>query len=228
MKNAIYTLYRTEISKLIAKVEVYVHDLPRQVCGIIENIFRCLASAESKDDSNIRFKIYEIAYKYEIFLVNVLHITLIYVYKKRIKKYKMTFKQFKYGGIRLENDVYFMDKLNDFLKEGNHLLKDGRKKFIELYRLNFWETLFYCNQIPWLERFFQSEIQIGATVNNKIDTLEKSYITYGKAIALCEDNYARIIANGYQATLMKRIIGSIPGVISFVVTLITAIILIAQ
>lgn len=228
MKNKIYELYISDIAKLIAKIEVYAHDLPRQICGIIESIFRCFASAEAKDDVDKQSKILEIAYKYEIFLINTLYITLIYIYKKRIRNYKKTLRQFKHGGISLENGKPFMKYLEELINEGNSLFKEGKKKFAELYQLNWWETMFYCNRIPFLEKFFESELNIKTTVNQKIETLEKAYKTYDKAIALCEDKYATVINNGYQATLTKRIINSIPGIISFIITLITAVILLSN
>lgn len=68
-KEESYRLYSSNISKLIAKVEVYAHDLPIPIFGIIENIVRIHSIVEQIEDKEEMIKGYEQIIQYEKFFL---------------------------------------------------------------------------------------------------------------------------------------------------------------
>lgn len=125
-KMDIYNKYSTTIAYLIAKVEVCKHDLPRQVTGMIETIFRILSSASATEEQGRALSLYDVVMKYEECLVNLLYLMLVDYYVKEIKKYRKTLKKFKYQSIELEDGILFMEKVNNKLKKLKELYKKIR------------------------------------------------------------------------------------------------------
>ena len=221
LEKLIYGTYKNDISDLVAKVEVYAHDLPRQISGVVETIFRLLASASIKN-SDKQKKIYENAYNYEIFLINVLYITLVNLYIEKIKKYRRILKQFKHGGIKNENNVCFMDETKEKLKEIEEIYNIGKRSFKTIYKLNEFNLLFFCNRIPKkIEKIFTTDIEVEVDDKIEINELKVSFNLAEKLLKTYETTYGTIIDNGYKATFLRRILNIIPTILSFIFAIFT-------
>lgn len=214
-KYSIYEKYATVISKLIAKIEVYVHDLPRKIVGILEMIFRILAAASGEKDKNREIKLYKIVYGYEDFLINILRLTLIDIYVKEIKNYKSTLIKFNCDGIENSNGMSFIDEVNKGLKDITPLYKKGKRKFKESYGLNLVETMFFLNNFRVVDKYYNFNIKVNVYEQNELTELTEAFQIAETIIGICEANYSKIINNGYRASVLRRIVNSIPMLISF-------------
>ena len=124
-KLKVYKEYDAEISELIAKIEVYAHDLPRQVSGIIESLFVMLTSAASESTDSDELEWYDKIEYQEIFLKNILYVYLIDIYMTRVKKYRKVLRKFNHQTILTEEHIPFMDAVNPNLKA---IAREYRKK----------------------------------------------------------------------------------------------------
>jgi len=229
IKKEIYGLYVGDVAKLIAIVEVYNHNLPRHIGGLIESVFRMISSSETKNDEECYY-IYDSALKYEYFLINILYLIIIQLYMKQIKVYKKTFEKFNFEPIEIREDDktrYGLDSniLKTIIIEGQKKVSKnyslGKKEFKNMYELNTLQTLFYTEKLP-ISRYFSLDKNIGLKKSACIAELKDSYKLSENIIQLCEKYYSNVIDNGYNASLGVRIICKIPEAISFILALITA------
>lgn len=214
IKRKIYEKYSKCVSKLIAKLEVYDHDLPDDIRGYIETTFRLLSSS-SKYSGDQAIKICDYTYKFQFFLVNTLYIKLTDLYLKDIKKYKRIFKTFNYKGIKHERtNKKFKDFYNDEIKKIKSLKRKGKK----LYKNN------YKRHKDKLNNGFQ----VNVVSCKEILELEKAYKTAEKLLEEAEKYYPSIINNGTTNTVKDFIIFSFPSIVSVFFTIFGIIILIKE
>lgn len=214
VKNKIYEKYSKCVSKLIAKLEVYNHDLPDDIRGYIETTFRLLSSS-SKYSGGQAIKICEYTYNFQIFLVNTLYIKLTDLYLKEIKKYKRVFKTFNYKGIKYEGEnKKFIDFYNEEIKKIKLLKRKGKKQYKNNYKRHKDEL--------------NDGFQVNVVSSKEIFELEKAYKTAEKLLEEAEKYYPSIISNGTTNTIKDFIIFSFPTIVSVVFTIFGVIILVKE
>lgn len=226
-KEKIYKIYEENIAKLIADVEVYAHDLPRQISGCIETVFRMMGTAaNSKEDENVLM--YDLVLRYEDFIINLLRMQLIDLYKKEIKEYRRTLKQFKYHDITLENGTVFLDEVDKNLKNVSSLLSIGKKRFKYLYRiseLKLCALLGKLNKFRVVERKFSYGVMVNVKSEGMIQELQEAYDSLKNTVDLCEKYYPEVINNGYNSTKIRCFLNGLPTIIAGIMALISAIII---
>ncbi len=231
LKRKIYEKYAKVISDLVAKTEVYVHDLPKQICGLIETVFRILTTSSAEPDENDQIRLCAASFKYENFLVDTLRAVLIDCYIKRIKQYHKILNKFNHKAVKIGSSP-FMKEINRLSKCLKKEYKQGKKKFKTQYSLGIFEYLTVLGKFtpiekvfPVIEKILPYNIDIYLDIcNNKISEFENCIKDAEMIIAHCEDNYALIINNGYNSSLLRRLISHIPELISFAFTVYAAIV----
>lgn len=215
-KMDIYNKYSTTIAYLIAKVEVCKHDLPRQVTGMIETIFRILSAASATEEQGRELSLYDVVIKYEECLINLLYLMLVDYYVREIKKYRKTLKKFKYQSIELEEGILFMEKVNNKLKELRGLHKENKRLFKNIYNINSLKFMMLMDKFNFLNRTYDEDLNIGIVADDKLPDLALAFNIAEETVGVCEENYSRVINNGYNSTYIKRFLCIIPTLASVI------------
>ncbi|MBE6534827.1 MAG: hypothetical protein E7678_07705 [Ruminococcaceae bacterium] len=232
IKKNVYSKYSETISALVAKAEVYLHDLPKQVCGLIEMVFRILTTSAVEDKKSDEIALCAASLEYELFLLNTLNALLIECYIKEIKRYRKLFKKFKHKGVILENGTSFMKEINVQLKSACAMFKIGKKKYKRMYSLNFLEYMVMLgkfskieNKFSWMERFIPYRLDVEIGIGAEISELDQCFQKVQGIVDICENNYSTIINNGYDSSFIKRFLLHLPSIISAGLTILAAIII---
>ena len=232
IKKNVYSKYAKSISALVAKAEVYLHDLPKQVCGLIEMVFRILTTSAVEDKKSDEIALCSASLEYELFLLNTLNALLIECYIKEIKRYRKLFKKFKHKGVILENGISFMKEINVRLKSAYAMFKIGKKKYKRMYSLNFLEYMVMLgkfskieSKFPWMERFIPYQLDVEIGMGAEILELDQCFQKVQDIVDICENNYSTIINNGYDSSFIKRFLLHLPSIISAGLTILAAIII---
>lgn len=217
-KEESYRLYSSNISKLIAKVEVYAHDLPIPIFGIIENIVRIHSIVEQIEDKEEMIKGYEQIIQYEKFFINILHLILIRLYAAQVKTYKKVLKMFNHKGVQID-DSPVLNRVDEQLKEVLVLVRQGKSKLKKIYALSWFQVeKFTDNLLPVFDRFGSKEVDV---INGESEIIQELLVAYQRMqniTSICEENYSEIINNGYKAKFLKRILNIVPIILSFLLT----------
>jgi len=216
LKLDIYKKYTDILSALIAKYEVYCRDLPRDIVGIIEMIFRMLSSVALTDDTEKTKRAYDIILKCENYAINKLYLYLCQSHVKRIKSYIKTLRRFKHTGIKVNYGSVSVPVLllaKKHLKEIKRDEKIGKKKLKCLTkRVDYTESIdTLCLQLSNIEQIII------------IDKLENAFKLSEDTLKDIENRYPEIINNGYNDTKLNRIIYKSPEIISTILTIIAII-----
>lgn len=101
-----YDIYKNTISGLIANIEVYEHDLPREVMAQMAELFQIIASYESEIDESRRGYIWKAVEETQIKVTQYLykHTTCLFI--KKIEEYKKTFHKFNYQGVMCKEERF--------------------------------------------------------------------------------------------------------------------------
>lgn len=222
-KYAVYHEYADTIADLVAKIEVYAHDLPRQICGLIEMTFRILSVASVEKAKDKELILYDVALKYEKFLINILYLTLIDIYVKEIRRYRRVFKKFKYRAIKLDNGIFIKQHINNQLCVVSSLVKKSKKTLKVMYSINEWHLMIFLDKLPFVEKLLELNVDIGIENNSDIQELICAFNLAEEVMDICEVNYSKIINNGYNSTFIRRILHIVPTIISVVLAVLGAI-----
>lgn len=203
VRNKIYGAYSSEIAGLIAKIEVYAHDLPPRVGSLVEGLWHLLTTATVARDGREKAEAYKSLEKYVIHVINELRMILAELYVNTVRGYIKTLKNFNYQSILDENNCVVLEIVKSNIKLISKLMREGkrsRRSYFCKSRFGFkYETLNY-------EKVF--EISQFSEALNVAETTVK----------LCEKFYPKIIGNGYSSTLPKRVLSALPDIIAFVFT----------
>lgn len=215
-KKIIYSQYHEYVAPLIAKIEVYQHDLPKKCRALIETALRCLAIA-SKDGSKEQ-SIVENEYialnKYMQYLTSTLYLWLIDLYIKEVKAIKRTIKKFNYKGIFIDGDRCIVQIVNDNLKHIKKLRCAGYKKYRLLtYKYKKYNLSDYC---------------VSVSENNHINELEKAFHLAEETLNQIQENYPKVIGNGQQDTPFRKIVKYIPKIISGIIAIVSIILILKK
>ena len=225
-KKKIYETYANTIAQLVAKVEVYAHNLPRQISGLIETTFNIIDSTAADEDEDKLISNYEIAYDYEQFVIDILYLTILRLYIKEIKSFKKLFKNFNNKGIKVKStNVSIMQEINDKLSSISCVYATGKKMIKKKYHLNFSEIIFLTENNWMIDRVYSSKFEIMVDLKNADKDCEGTIILSDatkdaeQLINNCIECYGSVINNGYTSTPAKKIIKYLPKFISAILTI---------
>ncbi len=219
IKKETYDLYKNTISGLIAKVEVYAHDLPMPIYSITDNIVRMHSLVAQIEQKDFALKGYKQIIHYENFFINILYLMLTKLYVMQIKTYIKVLTRFNHKGV-LINDTPVLCEVEKQLKKISGLVNQGKKNFKTIYSINWVQIeMFISNVPPFIERFIDREVVIMNEESQLISELSSAFSAAQYAINLCETNFPNIVNNGYNESLFKRFCNVMPMLISFLLAL---------
>ena len=204
IKHRIYEQYSTTASQLIAKVEVYEHDLPNEIRGLIETSFRSLSASATVEEEKA-LDAYMMTLYYQSFLVNTLYGILIKLYIKKIKKLKQTFKKFNYHSVKAEQDTPLMAYLDSQLNKICNLYKKKKKSYKEYHDID--------------KKTFALQFNVDVHTEINIPNWYDGFVIAEKTLEIAEKKYPDVIGNGYRASLTERFLKSVPNLISNILLL---------
>ena len=224
-KSEIYQRYATTVAELIAKVEVYKHNLPRQISGMVEAIFRILTTASGETEKEYEIDLYNNASEYEDFLIEMLYLMLIEIYIKEAKQYRKVFKKFKYQAIKTEDGILFMDAVDNKLRNVSKFYKQGGKKFRQKYGISYLKYRMLLNKESFITK--NKDFSLEVTIKKSADLPEiiQAFELGESVVGICEENYSKIINNGYNSTFINRIINIMPTIVSTMLAIMAAIVI---
>lgn len=196
-----YSAYSNDIAELVAKIEVYAHDLPPFVGALVEYLWHMLAVAAVEHDPEAQGRIYKAIDKYTIHIINELRIILVDLYLSTIRGYEQTLSCFNHQAFLDAAGKPVMQEVRNSIKQ----IKLLRRKTKRIRKAHF--TTFVDNGI--------SNVVVSCENVCKIEEITKALDIAEYTITLCEKFYAQIVANGYAEPLHKKIAAAIPDIVSF-------------
>lgn len=107
--NHVYEKYKTEISELIAYVEVYEHDLSAEIMALTAELFQAIALCEVDSNPENNASLHEVLDDTFNKVNRYLNKHTIYVILKKIKQYKKIFKKYNYKGVYIKDGQKFYE-----------------------------------------------------------------------------------------------------------------------
>lgn len=219
IKKEAYSLYKNTISGLIAKVEVYAHDLPMSIYSITDNIVRMHSLVAQIEERDQAIEEYEQIIQYENFFINILYLMLTKLYVAQIKAYIKVLKRFNYKGVCVDNTPVLYDAKRQ-IKSILCLVSQGKKILKNVYSIKWIQIeMFISNVPPFIRKFINREVDIMNENSRLISELSSAFHTAQKTLNLCETNFPNIVNNGYNESLFKRLWNIMPMVLSFLLAL---------
>jgi len=199
-----YNAYSNNIADLIAKIEVYAHDLPPFVGSLVEYLWHMLAVAAIESDPDSQKRIYESIGKYIIHIINELKMILVDLYLDTILGYRRTLSNFNHQAFVDATGKPVMKEVKDSINQ----IKSLRKKARRIRKTHF--TTFVDNGI--------SNVVVSCENVCEIEQIAQAMAIAENTIALCERFYAKIVANGYSEPPYKKVIAALPDLVSLGLT----------
>ena len=220
-KRDAYSAYKNKISDLIAKVEVYAHDLPFSIHGIIERIVQMHSLAELTEDRDQKIERYKAIIQYEDFLVNILHLMLTNLYVSQIKAYIKILKRFNYKAEGVcEGDSPVLCNVEKNVKHIKCLVRQCKKKLKEVYSISSPQIEMFVGNVPaFLEKLVDREAEVRIGSSEEISDLKAAVDEAQDTLKRCEKIFPDIVNNGYNESLLKRFWNAVPAIISFILAL---------
>lgn len=103
--NKVYTIYKTTISEIIANIEVYEHDLPKDVMAQISEIFQTIASYENamQGDKQVLWNAINETYST---VIESLYKNAIFLLMRKIHEYDKMFSRYNYKGVMIADNKF--------------------------------------------------------------------------------------------------------------------------
>lgn len=219
IKKDAYSLYKDTIAGLIAKIEVYSHDLPMPLLGIIDNIVRMHSHVPKTVERDKAIKEYEQIIQYEKFFINILYLMLTRLYVSQIKAYIKVLKRFNHRGVCIENTPVLYDAKRR-IKSILCLVRQGKKILKNVYSINWIQTEMFISNVPaFIRKFANIEAFIMIDGSQLIHDLSSAFHIAQETLNLCETNFPNIVNNGYNDSLFKRLWNNMPMILSFLLAL---------
>lgn len=213
-KHSIYCDYAKTITGLLAKCEVFTHDLPRDIVGIIEIIFRLLTSTTQTDDFDKITTIFLAMSNCEKYMINMLYIKLIDCYVQTIKLHKKTLSHFKHQSFYLsyyyENKVPFFKSIRKKLKYIKKSKKIGTKELKSFLKKNGIKK-----ELDFIT-VAMHENDIGI-----INSLKTAYEQAEQLVLMIEKKYPDIISNGYKLSIWRKLVYRMPECIATILAVLS-------
>lgn len=223
LKRTVYSIYACDIANLISKIEVYFHDLPMFLYGMITNIVKMHTMAVSIKDETVKCQDYEDILGYEKFIVNLLNVVLYDLYEEQINHYVKVFKRYNCKGIRIKRDIEknkvrikgknneiidIIDKpFHEVISTLTKNIKADYKVCEAAFRKRYEITRFQVYSFKNSNRKFISHKNID--VKNESSEIDEDLIrccnNMEGIVGLCNDYYSEIMGNGYKASIWNKI-----------------------
>ena len=223
LKRTVYSLYARDISELISKIEVYFHDLPMFLYGMITNIVKMHTMAVTIQDEVVKHRDYEDILGYEKFIINLLNVVLYDLYAEKIHHYVKVFKKYNYKGVKIQRDIE-KDKVRikgknneiiDIIDKPFHEVVSTHIKNIKAdykvceaaFRSRYEITRFQVYSFKNSNRKFISHKDIN--VKNESSEIDEDLIrccnNMEGILGLCDNYYSQIMGNGCKASTGDKI-----------------------
>lgn len=212
--NNVYNEYKTTISELIANIEVYEHDLPKEVMVQISEIFRSVSSYENckSDKKEAEWKA---LHKMYYTVINHLYVHAVFLFLKKINDYDKLFCRYNYEGVMVDDknfavlskerkkEIYrlFVKELKKCYK-GNVLnnLRNNSLKYNIMYLKG------YCI-INGMALFLKYNKKPTIPVNDYRDkNFKEIYQKAKELLELYQEIAPKVIQNGAKKTLKTQVI----------------------
>lgn len=202
LKKKVYSLYACDISHLISKIEVYFHDLPMFLYGMITNVVKMHTMAALEQDEAVKYQDYENILGYEKFIVNLLNIVLYDLYKKQLKFYMKVFKRYNYKGVRIAGKSFY-EVIITQTKNIQADYKSCEATFRNRYEITRFQVYSFRNSDRKIISNKDIDVKNG---NSEIDEdLRRCCSNMEGLVELCNDYYPQIMGNGYKASIWNKI-----------------------
>lgn len=219
VKGKAYDLYRNDISKLIAKIEVYAHELPIPIYGMVERIVHIHALAIQITEKEEAIRGYEQIILYEKFLINILYLTLTKLYISQSRKYIRVLRTFNHKGVYVDSEPVLRVARKQ-AKEAIVSLRKGKRELQKIYSIGWIQIEMFLDHLPRvMRRFVNRDVAVTTSGSRIIAELEEAWHLAESVVNLCEENYAEVVDNGYISTWRMRFVYALPGWISFLLAL---------
>ena len=204
VKNKIYKIYSEQISDLINKYEVYIHDFSTQVSIVIMDLVRQLSDYSLMSDKACQLEALNNTLDIEYCLYYILCIEVVGYCLDQVNNYKKILKKFKYKGIDYipsQNDSEFTGKkFFEVINDKEKYILDKTEVYEEIFY-----TLFTKSKAGKIS-FDLDKIESVMSSVVKISDLYDWSIKADKYLKDVERHYPTIIANGYSPPLWQRAI----------------------
>lgn len=128
--NTVYNSYKTTIAGLIARIEVYEHDLPGEIMVQVAELFQSIVMYETTEDVPLKEKLNESLQYSCSSIIQSLYKHTIWLFLKKIKEHRKSFRQFKYKGIMMnDKSFYYIVK-----KQRKDIVKTLKKHLRKCYK----------------------------------------------------------------------------------------------
>lgn len=197
LRNIISDYYSKDIAMLISYVEVYAHDLPNQLYGIIETITRMLSISPTFQKGTK--EMYKSIIIYEEFLISLLSLLISKIILSNIKKYIKLYKKFQCNGEHISINDIKDDEILELILPNNEIKKqcvNGELKYHlvsilkEYYKLckNNFEDL----KRDFIKKYKLNVISYNVLMSSKNSLFQSSlflrFIPDFEEIKICENN----------------------------------------
>ena len=220
--DGVYELYRTQISEMIAYIEVYEHDLPPLITGLISEVFTTIAVAESAGEEEVLGLHYLIQT-----VVQAIRLHAIFVFIHEIGEREKLFKRYKYKGAMIPGeDIHIFDKIQEMKKIAVSNLTDKLKRYYRrsicsmfsivrdsdsqygirdllIYFKDFAKLYVFKRLIKWEEPFIPLDFLV-IEENESLD-LSKEYSDFRQLLSFCENHMSDVINTGPKTSLRSNV-----------------------
>ena len=218
----VYTLYKTEISEMVAYIEVYEHDLPPLLTSLISEMFSAItvANISGYEESAELTELIQSVVQY-------IRLHTIFVFINEIAERERLFKRFKYKGAMIpDTDVHVFDEVEKKKNKAVSLLTKKLKKYYQ-YSLKtmvslvtdpdspygFRDLLTYLRDYLYLYRIKRlstwNEPFIPAdclSINEgSIGDLYEDYGNFRELLSFCESHMPDVITTGPRVNMHMSI-----------------------
>ncbi|MCR5811224.1 MAG: hypothetical protein K6G34_07490 [Lachnospiraceae bacterium] len=218
----VYALYRTQISEMIAYIEVYEHDLPPVLTSLIGEMFSAITVATISD--------YEESAELTGLIKSVvqyIRLHAIFVFINEIGERERLFNRFKYKGAMIpDTDIHVFDEVEKRKNKAVSLLTDKLKKYYQysakimfslvadpdssygvrdlLTYLVDYLCLYGTKSLSeWDEPFIPADC---LSINEgNIDDLSEDYDNFKELLSFCESHMPDVINTGPKVNLRMSV-----------------------
>lgn len=218
----VYSLYSEQISDMIAYIEVYEHDLPPRITGLIGEMFSTIAVANILDDEDptgLDDLIQSVA--------QAIRLHAIFVIIREIGEKEYLFNNYQYRGAMIPNtDLHVYDEVKKMKKAAVHSLADKLKYYYRFsmramvalvldadspygikdyfkYLIGYSHLYGFKSFNKWKEPFIPPDFLTPLETTGK--DLSDDYCAFKKLLSFCEEHMSDVINTGPKSSLRSRV-----------------------
>ena len=217
----IYDFYRTQISDMISYIEVYEHDLPPLITGLISEIFSAIAMASILDEEDLA--------GLDAFIQNAaqaIRLHAIFVFIHEIGEREKLFSNYQYKGAMIPGtNIHIYDEVKKKKKTAIHDFTNKLKKYYRYSLKNMFSMvrdadssygimdffvyikdyikMYECKKFyRWREPFIPLDFL--ATIEEGED-LSQDYNNFKELLLFCENHMSDVIITGPKVNMRSSL-----------------------